>query len=110
MARKPSAFRWTLASLVLLLGAVSLAAAGPAPKDVVLHTADGVEIKATYYPPQRPGSRPSVILLHMLNRTRADWTAFARALVQGGLRHRGSRPSWPRRQHARRGLLAGLQP
>ncbi len=84
MERKPSAFRWTLASLVLLLGAVSLAAAGPAPTDVVLHTADGVEIKATYYPPQRPGSRPSVILLHMLNRTRADWTAFARALSKAG--------------------------
>lgn len=84
MARKPLALRWTIATLILLLGAVSLAAAGPASKDLVLHTADGVPIAATYYPPQRPGSRPSVILLHMLNRTRADWTAFAHALARAG--------------------------
>lgn len=84
MTRKPLALRWALAFPILLLGALSLAAAGPAPKDVVLHTADGVEIKATYYPSQRPGSRPSVILLHMLNRTRRDWADFARALSDAG--------------------------
>jgi alpha-beta hydrolase superfamily lysophospholipase len=83
MARKPSVLRLTL-SLLILFCAASLADAGPTSKDLVLKTADGVPIAATYYPPQLPGQRPSVILLHMLNRTRADWTGFARALSEAG--------------------------
>jgi pimeloyl-ACP methyl ester carboxylesterase len=79
-----SSIRWGLATFAIAALIVSLAAAGPASKDFVLHTADGVDIQASYYPPERPGSRPSVILLHMLNRTRADWTDFARALAKEG--------------------------
>lgn len=58
--------------------------ADPAAKDVTFKTRDGVTIFATYFEPEKPGRRPSVILLHMLNRTRADWSAFARRLAREG--------------------------
>ena len=74
MKRSPSPLRWGLATLVVVIVAVavSLATAGPSSKEVVLRAVDGVGIAATYYPPKSPGQKPSVILLHMLNRTRSD--------------------------------------
>jgi dienelactone hydrolase len=45
---------------------------------------DGVTIAATWYEPSaRPG--PAVILVHMLNRTRRDWDAFASRLAASGI-------------------------
>ena len=84
MKHSPSPLRWGLATLVVVVVAVSLATAGPASKEVVLRAVDGVGIAATYYPPKSPGQKPSVILLHMLNRTRSDWADFALALAQTG--------------------------
>ncbi|MCH7768843.1 MAG: alpha/beta fold hydrolase [Nitrospinae bacterium] len=84
MKHSPSPLRWGLATLVVVIVAVavSLATAGPSSKEVVLRAVDGVGIAATYYPPKSPGQKPSVILLHMLNRTRSDWADFALALAQ----------------------------
>lgn len=84
MVRLLSPLRWFLAVLAFTALLAGAAWAGVGPEDVTLRTADGVFIAGTYYRPEQPGSRPAVILLHMLSRNRHDWDAFARALAWRG--------------------------
>jgi pimeloyl-ACP methyl ester carboxylesterase len=84
MLRWTKCLRWGLAVLALAALTAGLASAGAWDKEVVLRTADGVRIDGTFYAPVRPGPRPSVILLHMLNRSQRDWEEFARTLTEEG--------------------------
>src|SRR5262249_41493669 len=73
----------------LLHAATALAATGsarpapPSPRVVPLTAADGMVLRATYYPAGRPG--PGVILFHQSNRNRKSWAPVARALAAAGI-------------------------
>ncbi len=60
-----------------------------APITATLAAPDGATLATTFYPPLQAGSAagakaPGVLLLPMLNESRADWDPFARALQQRG--------------------------
>jgi dienelactone hydrolase len=69
------------------MAALALLTIGPlsaAAQRVSIRTADGVTLAATWYEPSsRPG--PAVILVHMLNRSRAEWDALAQRLASEGI-------------------------
>jgi dienelactone hydrolase len=67
----------------LLVIALSIASAPPAPRTVDITAPDGVVLKATYYP--AGGRGPGVILLHMCNTTRASWEPVGRQLSAAGI-------------------------
>lgn len=53
----------------------------PPPEDVVLETADGVKLSAYFYCPEKKGKETvPIILLHMLKRSRNDYTGLAEHL------------------------------
>ena len=55
-----------------------------AEQRVSIRTDDGVTLAASWYEPSsRPG--PAVILVHMLNRSRKEWDAFAQRLASEGI-------------------------
>jgi dienelactone hydrolase len=58
-------------------------AASAAERVVDLTAADGLELKATYFPAAAPG--PGVLLLHQCNRQRKVWDDLARQLSARGL-------------------------
>ena len=67
-----------LASSLLFVPAVALAQhAQESTKTttVTLKAPDGIQLKATYYSPGRPG--PGIVLLHQCNRERNSWTELA---------------------------------
>ena len=68
--------------ILLLAFAAAPVAAQPAPAPVTLKAADGVALKATYYPAPKPG--PGLMLLHQCNRDRSAWAAFATAAAARG--------------------------
>ena len=71
-------------TVLLLLGALSIASAATPPSRTVDITApDGTVLEATYYPADRPG--PAVMLLHMCNTTRASWDPVGRQLSAAGI-------------------------
>lgn len=84
MLRRTTPLRWAMATLLLAALAAGHASAQALPEEVTLRTADGVRIVGTYYPPDRPGPRPSVVLLHMLDHARGDWDESARGLSGEG--------------------------
>lgn len=47
-------------------------------QDIDLKTLDNINIKATFYKGNK--DKPSIILLHMLDRNRNDWNEFAKSL------------------------------
>jgi dienelactone hydrolase len=51
--------------------------------DVDLKAADGVNLKATYASPGRPG--PGMLLIHQCNMDRTSWTGVTAALVKAGV-------------------------
>jgi dienelactone hydrolase len=53
------------------------------PQIVDLKSADGVVLKATYFPAARPG--PGILLFHQSNRTRNSWDELARQLAVAGI-------------------------
>jgi dienelactone hydrolase len=65
--------------------AVARAAADEAPagKELELAAADGVRLKATYWPAARPG--PGVLLLHMCNSDRSAWAGLGPRLAARGI-------------------------
>lgn len=71
-----------VAAALLLLTPAMVGAAPSRP--VTFHTEDGVTIAATMYEAARRPA-PSVILLHMLGRTREDWHAVADRLAEAGI-------------------------
>ncbi|MGC1107866.1 MAG: alpha/beta fold hydrolase [Candidatus Acidiferrales bacterium] len=70
-----------------LLAAVSCfarqASAPPAPRIVDLTAADGVKLKASYFPAGKPG--PGVLLLHQCDRDRKIWDGLAQQLAAAGI-------------------------
>jgi pimeloyl-ACP methyl ester carboxylesterase len=75
-------------AVTLLAAAAVLALAGRAsaqaakPEDVSFPTADGVELKGTYYPSSKGKNGPVAILLHKYgsDRTKGDWDKLAKKL------------------------------
>ena len=55
----------------------------PSRKDVNILSADGIKLRATFYPTQHPG--PAVLLLHMCNTTRQSWKPVAALLSSHGI-------------------------
>src|ERR1700732_4409471 len=75
--------------LLLFLLAVLVAIVAPAPRAVTaeravdLTAADGIKLKASYFPAAQPG--PGVLLLHQCNRQRKVWDDLARQLAAAGI-------------------------
>jgi dienelactone hydrolase len=67
---------------MLATGCVAFAE-NPAPRTVDLKSADGTQLKATYFAAARPG--PGVLLLHQVNRDRKSWGAVAAQLATAGI-------------------------
>jgi dienelactone hydrolase len=55
----------------------------PTSQDVDLTAADGVKLKASYFPAAKPG--PGVLLLHQCNQQRKNWDALATQLAASGI-------------------------
>jgi pimeloyl-ACP methyl ester carboxylesterase len=77
------AFVQMIPQLFLAFGLSAAADNPPAPRDVTLSAADGIQLKATYYPAGKPG--PAVVLLHMCNTTRKSWELLAPQLAAAGI-------------------------
>ena len=69
--------------IVLALSSSAFAQGAPAPRDVTIRAADGIDLKATYYAAAQPG--PAVLLLHMCNSTRKSWEPLAPQLAAAGI-------------------------
>jgi len=66
------------------LGLLMAAGAAAAEKrDVTIVANDGVQLKATYYSPGRPG--PGVLLFHQCNMDRKSWDSTANTLAARGI-------------------------
>ena len=68
--------------MMLATGCVAFAE-NPAPRTVDLKSADGTQLKATYFAAAKPG--PGVLLLHQINRDRKSWGAVAAQLAAAGI-------------------------
>jgi len=79
------ATRWEVRALIVLTATfvVGPAPAAADPADLSIATADGLELRATYYAAAGPG--PGVLLLHQCNRDRHAWTEVATAMADAGL-------------------------
>src|SRR5215813_13058013 len=75
--------RVSLLVLVSLLLAVTCAAQTPSSHVVDLTAADGLHLKATYFPAAKPG--PGVLLLHQCNRQRKVWDELATQMSAAGI-------------------------
>jgi dienelactone hydrolase len=75
-----------LVGLLLAIVPIASASAPPASRDVELAAADGVALKATYYPAAQPG--PGVLLLHMCNTDRRSWAPLGPRLAAAGFHAR----------------------
>ena len=69
--------------LSLLLLSAAWAAEPPAPRDVDIKAADGLNLRGTYYSAGKPG--PGVLLLHMCNTDRKSWAPLAPQLAAAGI-------------------------
>jgi dienelactone hydrolase len=75
--------------LLLFLLAMLVAILAPAPRALTaervvdLTAADGLKLKASYFPAAQPG--PGVLLLHQCNRQRKVWDDLARQLAAAGI-------------------------
>src|SRR5437588_5544780 len=72
-----------LLTLILLIGAVTLAQDAPPRRKVDLKAADGIQLKGTYFAAGRPG--PGVLLVHQSNRDRKSWDSLAVQLATAGI-------------------------
>lgn len=85
---------WLVLGIVILLGIFFLSQrfnstpgpvtelAQPSGRAVEFLAPDGYRISATYYPPQKEGKHPVVILVHQFNSTRADFADFIPDLLK----------------------------
>src|SRR5262245_61072800 len=70
--------------LTLAVMLMRIDAGAGAEQRVSIRTEDGVTLAASWYESSsRPG--PAVILVHMLNRSRKEWDAFAQRLASEGI-------------------------
>ncbi len=72
---------FALFALALIMPVISVAQSPP-PESIIVRTFDRFEIAGDYYPGQ--DGMPGVVLSHMLNRKRSDWSAFANTLQAAG--------------------------
>jgi pimeloyl-ACP methyl ester carboxylesterase len=70
-------------SLVAAMGLLPQAAPAPSAHPIGLRSMDGTPIAADLYEP-RLQPAPAVVLVHMLTRTRLDWTPVAERLQDAG--------------------------
>jgi dienelactone hydrolase len=71
----------TLATAFLALA--TGASAQVQKRDIDIKSSDGVNLKATYFSPARPG--PAILLLHQCNMDRHAWDSLARDLAGSGV-------------------------
>src|SRR5579864_8533547 len=69
--------------VILIVSCAALAQNSPAPRVVDLKTADGLQLKATFFAAAKPG--PGVLLLHQVNRDRNSWEGLAMQLSTAGI-------------------------
>jgi dienelactone hydrolase len=82
MRMRSRLFLVLILTLAVMLTRIDAGAA--AEQRVSIRTEDGVTLAATWYEPSsRPA--PAVILVHMLNRSRKEWDAFAQRLASEGI-------------------------
>ena len=82
MTAKASALAVAFASLCAVLAGATFD--GAPTQRVTLRTDDGLTLSAQWYEPSSQPA-PAVILVHMLNRSRRDWEAFAHRLAGEGI-------------------------
>ena len=68
---------------ILIISCAAFAQNPPAPRVVDLKTADGLELKATFFAAAKLG--PGVLLLHQVNRDRNSWESVAVQLANAGI-------------------------
>lgn len=73
----------SLLFVALVAAPVCAAQEVPAPRVVDLKTADGTNLKATYFAAAKPG--PGVLLLHQCNAQRKVWNGLASSLAAAGI-------------------------
>ena len=69
--------------VILVVSCAAFAQNPPAPRVVDLKTADGLQLKATFFAAAKPG--PGVLLLHQVNRDRNSWEGLAIQLATAGI-------------------------
>jgi pimeloyl-ACP methyl ester carboxylesterase len=69
--------------VILIVSCAAFAQNPPAPRVVDLKTADGLQLKATFFAAAKPG--PGVLLLHQVNRDRNSWEGLAIQLATAGI-------------------------
>lgn len=72
-----------VALVILSIGCSAFAQNPPAPRVVDLKTADGLELRATFFPAPKLG--PGVLLVHQVNRDRKSWQGVAVQLANAGI-------------------------
>lgn len=72
-----------LLSVAMLAMSAAVATADTQKTDVDIKAPDGIDLKATYYSPGRPG--PAMLLLHQCNMDRQAWTGLAESLAEAGV-------------------------
>ena len=73
----------TILTTFTLTGATRAQQSQPTLQIVDLKSADGILLKATYFPAGQPG--PGILLFHQSNRTRTSWNDIARQLAAAGI-------------------------
>ena len=73
----------SIAALCFLLAASLSFSQSASPKDSDIPAPDGVKLRATFFPADKPA--PGVLLLHMCNTTRKSWEPVAKDLSQRGV-------------------------
>jgi pimeloyl-ACP methyl ester carboxylesterase len=78
---------WLALPLIIVINSVTAVRAqqteSTAPRIVNLKSADGTQLKASFFPSAKPG--PGVLLFHQANRTRTSWDGLARQLAAAGI-------------------------
>ena len=69
--------------VILIVSCAAFAQNPPAPRVVDLKTADGLQLKATFFAAAKPG--PGVLLLHQVNRDRNSWEGLSIQLATAGI-------------------------
>lgn len=69
--------------VVVVLLLLSINADAAVPRRVTMRAEDGTILTGAYYEPSRSPA-PAIVLLHMLNRSHADWEAAASQLADAG--------------------------
>jgi len=72
-----------VSALAVVLAATALVFADIEKKDIDLKASDGVNLRATYSSPGRPG--PAMLLLHQCNMDRHAWDGLAKDLTDAGI-------------------------